>query len=112
MAYWDSAARNNNSIASVLHQALGEKHRYIGTGAWEYTTQEGVWVVDPTQTMLRKAITAESSKVIERLLYWSQVEGTDAQLRCEILSDISMRLKNPKHANAIIREAREFFIVE
>ena len=110
MANWDSVATNDNSIASMLHQSLGTQHRYVGKYNWEYldaTTRE--WVSDPHQKILRRSILAEGGRVMERVLHWSQFEDADSQMRCQILTQVSMKLKTASCVTSIIREAREFF---
>jgi hypothetical protein len=115
MSLWDSVAANNNSIAAALHTSLGSHHRYIGKGKWEYR-QDGsgpgdVWLADENNKNLKKAMIAESSKVMDRALHWSQYhDDLDSYLKCDILARIAAKLKGAETANAIIREAREFFV--
>ena len=111
MADWDTVASNDNSIAALLHQSLGTCHRYVGKGGWEHLdAATGEWVPDPQQRILRRAMMAEGSKVMERVMHWSQFEDLDSQMRCQILTQVSLKLKTTNCMSSIIREAREFFV--
>ena len=115
-AVWDSVSNNDHSIAEAIYPYLRESFRYVDRGKWEKNVA-GKWQTDQSKTVFKAAVSSLSSKVTERAIYWSTVydadpSNVDALLQRDKLMTISLRLKQQASREAIIRESREYFVMQ
>jgi len=105
---WDGCTLSHNSIAAALYQALGSRFRYVGKGVWEHRDADK-WCIDKKHTQLIQAILRVTGHILERAIFWSENPGEDVQ-RPQRLIEIALKLKSQTSRDAVIHEAREYFV--
>lgn len=106
---WDSTAKKDNCIAMTFHQLQGTNFRYIGNHAWE-KLENDAWIKDTNKTSLRTALLSASAQVTCRAMAWNDMKTPDAIMNRDRLMNIATRLKSKTGQDAIMREAREYFV--
>lgn len=131
---WDTVANNANTIALVLYNGYKHKFRYVGNSKWEFyadassdATTGGIdtpaqWKSDEGHVQMYRAMSIASAAATQRAMYWGNVafaacgEGhnfdEDALMRRERLMKIAHTLKSVTGRRSILREAREYFVVD
>ncbi|NBP67085.1 MAG: hypothetical protein EBU66_20870, partial [Bacteroidetes bacterium] len=112
---WDKCTKNYWNIAEQLYNAGKNKFRYKGNHVWEYNNS-GEWKKDKNNKELSKYISNELyESLMSRVLYWQSINQNDdyeINYRIIMMLEIATILKNKNHLKDILKEAKEFFVVD
>lgn len=124
--YIDCCISSNGShydISLTIYEILKNKFRYVGTNNWEYYDDiNKIWKIDDKTERFKYNIrNVVSNFFIARSIFWDKKSkeetdncniSIDHQLRSVRLLQCSLKLKDNKYILTIIKEAKQFFILQ
>lgn len=117
---WDVCTTSHWNIAEQLHLKAKDKFRYLGSKKWEYYDEnDSTWKKDVHSLKLKRFISNDLyEELMQRILYWQILNKSEDKdnydINFKILNflQISTMLKKLEQITAIIKEAKEFFVVD
>ena len=111
---WDKVTTSESCIAAALYTLCKDRHRYVGRGKWEFLEQgELEWKADKDKLQLRRSMINASTQALERAMFWFEKrQDVDAVLKQDTLMCIVNKLKSVQSQNAIMKEAKDYFVAE